>query len=129
MLLVRQLRVGFTKNAKVSPNLTVAHIQYKTNTCHEQPACCYIDLYLLFEQQGIMGMIVQIAYVCVQHIAATCSYSSIAKSTVLGLRVTVRLFKITVVCTFRYRWSERCVSICQKCTYNMLPLPVRLSRF
>ena len=26
VLLVRQLQLGFTKNAKVSPNLTVAHI-------------------------------------------------------------------------------------------------------
>ena len=28
MLLVRQLQHGFTKNAKVSPNLTVAHIGF-----------------------------------------------------------------------------------------------------
>ena len=27
MLLVQQLQHGFTKNAKVSPNLTVAHVQ------------------------------------------------------------------------------------------------------
>ena len=28
VLLVGQLQHGFTKNAKVSPNLTVTHIQY-----------------------------------------------------------------------------------------------------
>ena len=28
VLLVRQLQHGFTKNAKVSPNLTVAHLQF-----------------------------------------------------------------------------------------------------
>ena len=30
VLLVRQLQHGFTKNAKVSPNLTVAHIHIVT---------------------------------------------------------------------------------------------------
>ena len=35
MLLVRQLQHGFTKNAKVSPNMTVAHIHFLLNlyTC------------------------------------------------------------------------------------------------
>ena len=30
VLLVQQLQHGFTKNAKVSPNLTVAHLQFAT---------------------------------------------------------------------------------------------------
>ena len=33
VLLVRQLQHGFTKNAKVSPNLTVTHIGCRTWTC------------------------------------------------------------------------------------------------
>ena len=32
VLLVQQLQHGFTKNAKVSPNLTVAHILLRTST-------------------------------------------------------------------------------------------------
>ena len=37
VLLVQQLQHGFTKNAKVSPNLTVAHIHY---------VCIGIGLYI-----------------------------------------------------------------------------------
>ena len=32
VLLVQQLQHGFTKNAKVSPNLTVAHVYMRTGT-------------------------------------------------------------------------------------------------
>ena len=32
VLLVQQLQHGFTKNAKVSPNLTVAHVSLATQT-------------------------------------------------------------------------------------------------
>ena len=37
MLLVRQLQHGFTKNAKVSPNLTVAHIAPVGVRTHDLP--------------------------------------------------------------------------------------------
>ena len=38
VLLVQQLQHGFTKNAKVSPNLTVAHILDRSFRCHD---CSY----------------------------------------------------------------------------------------
>ena len=34
VLLVRQLQHGFTKNAKVSPNLTVAHLPISAQLIH-----------------------------------------------------------------------------------------------
>ena len=53
VLLVQQLQHGFTKNAKVSPNLTVAHmtnVYYRCFAGHLPPlACvhfCYVSLIL-----------------------------------------------------------------------------------
>ena len=37
VLLVRQLQHGFTKNAKVSPNLTVAHLQFSEYKIRRAP--------------------------------------------------------------------------------------------
>ena len=43
VLLVQQLQHGFTKNAKVSPNLTVAHILHH-NTHKQKPVgLCHVN--------------------------------------------------------------------------------------
>ena len=43
VLLVRQLQHGFTKNAKVSPNLTVTHLHF---TCHSVDTSVYVSVKL-----------------------------------------------------------------------------------
>ena len=48
VLLVQQLQHGFTKNAKVSPNLTVAHIV--------DPTDCYIALVLTLSYNHYMAL-------------------------------------------------------------------------
>ena len=51
VLLVRQLQHGFTKNAKVSPNLTVTHIGLRSSSSNISTDCsivakCYNFLFL-----------------------------------------------------------------------------------